>query len=80
MHAVFLKFLPRVLRLSLLRSFFFHQIHVIFSRRHIHPRYINIILCYRVSVCVCVWGGVTQSVERATPGEEVPGSIPAVTA
>ena len=29
------------------------------------------------------WGGggaVAQSVERATPGEEVPGSIPAVAA
>ena len=25
-------------------------------------------------------GGVAQSVERATPGEEVPGSIPAVAA
>ena len=24
-------------------------------------------------------GAVAQSVERATPGEEVPGSIPAVT-
>ena len=24
-------------------------------------------------------GGVAQSVERSTPGEEVPGSIPAVT-
>ena len=33
---------------------------------------------------VCVWGGgrgaVAQSVERSTPGEEVPGSIPAVAA
>ena len=25
-------------------------------------------------------GGVAQSVERSTPGEEVPGSIPAVAA
>ena len=25
-------------------------------------------------------GAVTQSIERATPGEEVPGSIPAVAA
>ena len=25
-------------------------------------------------------GAVAQSVERATPGEEVPGSVPAVTA
>ena len=25
-------------------------------------------------------GGLAQSVERATPGEEVPGSIPAVAA
>ena len=34
-------------------------------------------------MCVCVGGGggaVTQSVERATPGEEVPGSISAVAA
>ena len=31
--------------------------------------------------CVCPKGGaVAQSVERATPGEEVPGSIPAVAA
>ena len=30
-----------------------------------------------------VWGGggaIAQSIERATPGEEVPGSIPAVAA
>ena len=28
---------------------------------------------------MCVWGGaVAQSVERSTPCEEVPGSIPAV--
>ena len=26
------------------------------------------------------WGAVAQSVERATPGEEVPGSIPTVAA
>ena len=26
------------------------------------------------------WGAVAQSVERSTPGEEVPGSIPAVAA
>ena len=32
-------------------------------------------------MCVCVGGGaVAQSVERANPGEEVPGSIPAVAA
>ena len=31
--------------------------------------------------CSQNWGGaVAQSVERATPGEEVPGSIPAVAA
>ena len=28
----------------------------------------------------CQGGAVAQSVERATPGEEVPGSIPAVAA
>ena len=34
-----------------------------------------------VHVCVCVGGGaVAQSVESATPGQEVPGSIPAVAA
>ena len=27
-----------------------------------------------------IGGAVTQSVERATPGEEVPGSIPALAA
>ena len=35
-------------------------------------------------VCVCFVGGgggaVVQSVERATPGEEVPSSIPTVAA
>ena len=35
-----------------------------------------------VCVCVCVGGegSVAQSVERAAPGEEVLGSIPAVAA
>ena len=34
-----------------------------------------------VCVCVCKKGkGVAKSVERSTPGEEVSGSIPAVTA
>ena len=34
------------------------------------------------SLALHVWvgGAVAQSVERATPGEEVPGSIPAVVA
>ena len=31
-------------------------------------------------MCVCVCVGLAQSVERATPGEEVPSSIPAVAA
>ena len=36
-------------------------------------------------VCLCqasqpMGGAVAQSVERATPGEEIPGSIPAVAA
>ena len=34
-------------------------------------------------IWVWIWtcgGAVAQSVERATPGEEVPGSIPAVAA
>ena len=30
--------------------------------------------------CLGAGGTVAQSVERATPGEEVPGSIPAVAA
>ena len=45
----------------------------------------------KVRVRICLWsirskllflkgGAVAQSVERATPGQEVPGSIPAVAA
>ena len=33
-----------------------------------------------VSLKCALGGAVAQSVERATPGEEVPGSIPAVAA
>ena len=32
------------------------------------------------SLADCTGGAVAQSVERATPGEKVPGSIPAVAA
>ena len=38
---------------------------------------INIFL---LSLLETLGGAVAQSVERATPGEEVPGSIPAVAA
>ena len=34
----------------------------------------------KIAFALCVWGVVVQSVERATPGEEVLGSIPAVAA
>ena len=34
-----------------------------------------------IIICLPIWGGaVAQSVEPATPGQEVPGSIPAVAA
>ena len=41
----------------------------------------NLRSMYRL-FCKRGWGGgaIAQSVERATPGEEVPGSIPAVAA
>ena len=37
----------------------------------------NFSACPSFCLLVCVGGAVAQSVERATPGEEVPGSIPA---
>ena len=39
----------------------------------------NVSHCSSISMSV-VGGAVAQSVERATPGQEVPGSIPAVAA
>ena len=35
---------------------------------------------HSTTLCYAEGGAVAQSVERATPGQEVPGSIPAVSA
>ena len=51
----------------------------LYANSILRQRYVFGRFCF---FCVCVWGGgaVAQSVERATPGEEVPGSFPAVAA
>ena len=61
------------------------QINVATSKAFLHV--INVVVATQVLiVSVCVWGGGgggahgNSAVERATPGEEVPGSIPAVAA
>ena len=57
--------------------------------RIIIHNFLDTLTLFRVSVCVCVcvcveiaWQGErgNSAVERATPGEEVPGLIPAVAA
>ena len=38
----------------------------------------HIIMLFYIYLGPCPWGVVAQSIRRATPGEEIPGSIPAV--
>ena len=58
----------------------FSQAHCIypFENKKKSPTEMNLIDFYCVHIHV--GGAVAQSVERATPGQEVPGSIPAVAA
>ena len=57
-----------------------HFKHVINNRKSIHTDCSNLSRHLSLSLLNSSGGAVAQSVERATPGEEVPGSIPPVAA
>ena len=51
------------------------------TEQHLDQHHTDVCSCYSLDVATCKKrGGVAQSVERVTPGEEVLGSIPALAA